>query len=148
MARKELFMMAFRGEATERPPAWEQAFASNVAAQILGRPAYTGAVILHYQEAVASINGDNAYDEFLQALDDDQFALARQLSWSGICYPWLRGRPTEQLGEYTFRYGDEDRDWVIYRYDPEAYTYGPVEYAKPPVWTDVADIAIKVFADI
>lgn len=144
MADRDLFLKAFRGEATRRPPAWEQAFASDVASEILGRPAYTGAVILHYQEAVASIQGDAAYDEFLHRLDEDQFDLARQLNWSGVSYPWLRGRPTERLNEFTFRYGDEDGDWVIYRYDPDAYTYGPVEYAKPPLWTGVEDIAVKV----
>ena len=144
MADADLFLAAFRGEATSRPPAWEQAFASNVASEILGRPAATGAVILHYQEAVASTNGDAAYDEFLQQIEDDQFDLARQLRWSAVIYPWLRGRPSARLGEYTFRYGEEDGDWVIYRYDPEAFTYGPVAWANPFVWQDVDTIRRKV----
>lgn len=143
MANKELFLKAFTGEATQWPPAWEQAFASDVASQILGRPAYTGAVILHYQEAVAATNGEAAYQEFLDQVDEDQFALARALGWSAIRYPWLRGKPSRRLDEYTFLYGDED-DWVTYRYDPAACTYGPVAYAKPPVWQSEKEIARKV----
>ena len=144
MADKELFLAAFRGEATTRPPAWEQAFASDVASRILGRAAATGTVTLHYQEAAASTEGDAAYDEFLRQVEDDQFELARQLRWSGVSYPWLRGRPSARLDNYTFRYGEEDEDWVIYRYDPETFTYGPIAYANPPVWQDVDAIRRKV----
>ncbi|MHB0877209.1 MAG: uroporphyrinogen decarboxylase family protein [Anaerolineae bacterium] len=144
MADKDLFLKAFTGEATQRPPAWEQAFASDVASELLGRPAYTGAVILHYQQAVASCNGDAAYDEFLHQLEEDQLTLARQLGWSAVSYPWLRGRPAKQIDEYTFLYGDEDADWATYRYDPVACTFGPVDYAKPLVWTGVEAIRRRV----
>ena len=58
---KDLFLAAFRGEATECPPAWEQAFSSDVAGEILGREAYLGAMLLSwvntwfYQELMAAM---------------------------------------------------------------------------------------------
>ncbi len=130
---KTHLLAAFRGEATARPPAWDQSVAPDVASAILGRPAYAGTIIMHYFEAKASIRGDAAYQEFMEQLAEDRVALARALNWSAINYPWLKGRPFRQVDEYTFLYGDED-DWVSYRYDPVVCTYGPVGYAHPPVW--------------
>ncbi len=145
MAHKELLLAAFEGRATERPPAWEQAFSSDVAEEILGHEVYTGAMLLHYHEARESIKGGAAREDFLAKLEDDQFALARELGWSGISYPWLRGIPTRQIDEFTFAYGDEATDgWQIYRYDPQAFTYGPVQYGRPPVWRGVDEIERKV----
>jgi hypothetical protein len=139
-------MKAFTGEATERPPAWEQAFCSDVASEILGRPAATGSVILHYQEAVAAMNGEAAHQEFLQQIEDDQFALARTLGWSAISYPWLRGKPSKRVNDETFLYGDEDDAYVVYRWDPSSYTFGPVDYGRPPAWQSVEEIRRKVDA--
>jgi len=144
VADKELFLQAFRGEATERPPAWEQAFASDVASEILGRQAYTGTVLLHYQEAVAGVRGEAAHEEFLEQVEEDRVAVARELRWSAINFPWLRGRPTKQVDEYTFLYGDEDGEWVAYRFDPDACTYGPVAYARPPIWRSEEEIKRQV----
>jgi hypothetical protein len=145
LADKELFLAAFRGEATKRPPAWEQAFSSDVAGEILGRQAHTGAMLLHYHEALASVKGEAARAEFLAQMEDDTFELARQLRWSAVSYPWLRGTPTRQVDEYTFVYGDESTDdWTVYRFDPQAFTYGPVQYGRPPVWRGVEEIAAKV----
>jgi len=145
LAHKELMLAAFEGRATERPPAWEQAFSSDVAGEILGREAYTGAMLLQYTEARESIKGEAAREDFLGKLEDDQFALARELGWSGISYPWLRGIPSRQIDDFTFVYGDEATDaWQIYRYDPQAFTYGPVKYGREPVWRSVEEIERRV----
>ncbi len=147
MAEKDLFMAAFRGEATARPPAWEQAFSSDVAGEILGREAYLGSMLLHYQEARETVKGPAAREDFLAKMEDDCFDLARALNWSGISYPWLRGEPTRQVDERTFVYGDEDGDdWIVYRFDPEVFTYGPVRYGRPPVWRGVEEVQDKVRA--
>lgn len=134
MADKDLFLAAFRGEATERPPAWDQSVAPDVAAEVLGRPALAGTIVMHYLEAVASVRGDSAYQEFMAQTEEDRVAFARAMNWSAINYPWLRGRPARQLDEYTFLYGDEDGDWVTYRYDPAVGTYGPVAHSRPQGW--------------
>ncbi|NPV10104.1 MAG: hypothetical protein HPY83_19350 [Anaerolineae bacterium] len=145
MAHKERFMAAFRGEATEHPPAWEQAFSSDVAGEILGREAYVGSMLLQYQEARESVKGESAREDFLAKMEDDCFDLARALGWSGISYPWLRGTPSRQIDEFSFVYGDEDTDdWVIYRYDPESFTYGPVAFGRQPTWQGVEEIERKV----
>lgn len=144
MADKDLFLAAFRGEATERPPAWDQSVAPDVASAVLGRPALAGTIVMHYLEAVASVRGDAAYQEFMHQTEEDRVAFARAMNWSAINYPWLRGHPSRQVDEYTFVYGDEDGDWVTYRYDPGVGTYGPVAYSRPRGWQGEEAIRTQV----
>ncbi len=134
MTRRELFVAAFYGEGKEKVPVYEQSFTSDVASKILCRDAATGGVMLHYQEAVAGVKGKSAYREFIEKVKQDKRDLCRLLSFGAISKPWLRGRPTKQVSEFEFLYGDPDGYWVIYRYDPIAKTYGPVAYSEPPVW--------------
>ena len=134
MTERELFVAAFEGRATERVPVYEQSFASTVASQILGREAYTGGTVLHWQEAVAALRGEEAYREFLERVKEDLVELHRTLGFGAISKPWLRGRPAKQVGEFDFLYGDPEGQWVIYRYDPTAHTYAPVRYSDPPKW--------------
>ena len=134
MTERERFLAAFEGRATDRPPAYEQAFASDVASGILGREAYTGSVMLHYQEAVAAVRGPEAHREFLERMERDVVDLAKALKFGAVAGPWTLGPPTKQVGEYEFLYGDPEGDWVVYRYDPNSGTYGPVGYSRRPVW--------------
>lgn len=143
MANKDLFLAAFRGEATQRPPAWDQGVAPDVASEVLGRPALAGTIVMHYLEAVAWMKGESAYEEFMAQTEEDRVAFARAMNWSAINYPWLRGRPSRQIDEYTFQYGNDD-DWVVYRYDPQVGTYGPVSYSRPRQWQDEEAIRAQV----
>ena len=143
MRGKTPFLAAFEGWATHRPPAWEQAFSSDVASAILGREACTGSTVLHYQEAVAGSQGEAAYQEFVERVGENVIALARSLNWSAVSPPWLRGRPSRRLDEHTFAYGQGD-ELVIYRYDPDTCTYGPVAYAQPPRWRERGALEAKV----
>ena len=110
MTERERFLAAFEGRATDRPPAYEQAFASDVASGILGREAYTGSVMLHYQEAVAAVRGPEAHREFLERMERDVVDLAKALKFGAVAGPWTLGPPTKQVGEYEFLYGDPEED--------------------------------------
>lgn len=134
MTERQLFVGAFAGTATDPVPVYEQAFASDVASKILGREAYTGATMLHYQEAVWAVRGPEAYQEFRARVRRDVVDLHRALGFGAISEPWLCGRPTKQVGQYDFLYGDPDGNWVIRRFDPVAKTYAPVKYSSPPRW--------------
>jgi hypothetical protein len=135
MTPREAFVAAFFGEAKEKVPVYEQAFASDVASKILGREAATGGAILRYQEAVAGVKGESAYCEFIEKVKQDKKDLHRLLGFGAVSKHWLLGRPTLQVSEFEFLYGDPNGHWVIYRYDPIAKTYDAAKYSHPPVWS-------------
>ncbi len=140
MRHKDRVMSAFRGEWADRPGIFEQAFASSVASKILGRRALTGSTSLHYEESRAWMRGESAHAEFLDRVYEDTVALARALDLDAIYPPWRFGtRPTRQVDEYTFLYGDESGDgWVKMSFDPASETYGVVARGREPTSEDVA----------
>ncbi|MBI2302680.1 MAG: hypothetical protein HYU66_27555 [Armatimonadetes bacterium] len=124
MTGPERVAAAFDHREPDRVPWFEQAFASDVASALLGRPACTGCTMLHYEEAAAWMRGDEAHDAFVAKLYDDTIALARALEWDMLCPPWrFPTRPAAQLDEYTFVYGDPEGDHDIYAYHPVAKTF-------------------------
>ena len=146
MTNRERFLAAFEGKATDRPPVYEQAVASDVASKILGRPAYVGATMLHYQQAVAWIQGSEAYARFLEQMARDTVELSRILGFGALACPWLSGLPSRQVSEYEFLYGAPDGAWTLCRYDPTVKTYGPVSQHPRPAWSEHEAIAAKVKA--
>lgn len=105
-------------------PLFEQAVASDVASELLGREAFTGATYLHYQEAAAWMRGEQAHADFEERLRRDLLDLARVLRWDMISPPWRHSaRPAAQLDEYNFLYGDPDGDHYVARFDPQAKTF-------------------------
>ncbi|MGQ9464026.1 MAG: uroporphyrinogen decarboxylase family protein [Candidatus Fervidibacter sp.] len=134
MTQRQLFIAAFHGEAKSKVPVYEQAFSSDVASKILNRDAAVGGAMLHYQEAVAGVKGENAYQEFIEKVKQDKRDLYKLLGFGAISKPWLRGRPSMQVGEFDFLYGDPEGYWVIFRYDPVAKTYAPLTYSEPLTW--------------
>ncbi|NLX06578.1 MAG: hypothetical protein GXY33_15680 [Phycisphaerae bacterium] len=126
---------AFEGFWPDRIPICEQAFASSVASEILGRPVWTGSTDVHYAEACAYLAGDQAHHEFLDRLLADTVALARHFDFDVLHLPWRHTvRPTRRVDEYRILYGDpEGSDWRIYNYDPESRTYGLSQSARGPM---------------
>ena len=55
MSGKERMLSAFQHKEADKIPVYEQAFASDVASEILGRGVYAGGTSLHYEEAKAWI---------------------------------------------------------------------------------------------
>lgn len=146
MTNRQRFLAAFKGEATDRPPVYEQAVASDVASQILGRPAYVGSTMLHYQQAAAWVKGPEPYTQFLDQMAQDTVDLSRILGFGALACPWLSGLPSRQVSEYEFLYGDPEGAWTLNRYDPVAGTYGPVAQHPRPFWSGPETIAAKVKA--
>lgn len=146
MTNRERFLAAFEGKATDRPPVYEQAVASDVASRILDRPAHVGATRLHYQQAVAWVKGSEVYAEFLDQMARDTIELSQILGFGALACPWLSGLPSRQVSDYEFLYGDPDGAWTLCRYDPVAKTYGPVAQHPRPAWSGREAIAAKVKA--
>jgi len=124
----------FAGRWPDRVPICEQAFASSAASALLGREILTGGPELHYREALAGARGETAYQEFIEQVYEDSWTLTRHLDLDIWFWPWLSGRrPTRQIDERTFLYGDEAAgDWSIWQYGPESGTFGEVKSAQPP----------------
>ena len=115
---------AFSHRESDRVPVFEQSVASDVASEILGRQAFTGTTYLHYQETVAWMQGEQAHQEFQERLERDVMDMSLALGFDMLHPPWrLTQRPTAQVGEYDFLYGDADGDHVIRRFDPTAKTF-------------------------
>ena len=125
---------AFSGGWADRVAVCEHAFASSVASELFGRPMLTGSTELHFQEALALLQGEAAHEEFLDRAYQDTLALHRRLEWDIFYAPWRNeGRPTKQLDEYSILYGDPNgQDWEIWRFSPDARIYGKAESGRPP----------------
>ena len=135
MTGKQRIQAAFAHQPTDRLPCFEQSIASDVASAILGREAFTGTTLLHYQEAAAWMRGDEAHTEFETRLYDDLIAITRTLELDMIHVPWRRPqRPARQLDAYTFVYGDPEGDHEIWTFHPAAGTYyrASAVRARPP----------------
>lgn len=124
---------AFEGRKADRPAICEQAFASSVASKMLGRDVFTGSTDLHYAEARAWMAGEQSHDEFVLQLHADIKDLHRFFDYDIYFVPWrLIEKPTRQLDEYRFLYGDPDGDqWSILQFDPESRTFGKTTSGRP-----------------
>ena len=129
MTGKQRIISAFQHKEADRVPIYEQAFASDVASEILGRKVLTGGTSLHYEEAKAWMNGQNAHEEFEERLLADLIAITKYFDFDAISDPWrMEEKPAEQLDEYTFLYGDKNKKgWRIYRFSPTSQTFGIVD---------------------
>ncbi len=124
MTGKDRIEAAFAHREADRVPCFEQAIASDVASAILGRRAYTGATMLHYEEAVAWMQGEEHHAAWEEQTYRDNIAIVRALDLDMIAPPWRQvRRPTSQPSEYEFLYGDPAGDWEIWRFDPHAGTF-------------------------
>lgn len=116
---------AFEHREGDGIPLFEQSIASDVASEILGRPAYSGTTYLHYQEACAWMQGEAAHAEFEERLYADLLDLTRALDLDMLHPPWRRTeRPSLRVDDCTFLYGDPEGDCDVYRHDPVAKTFG------------------------
>lgn len=124
MNGKQRIQAAFAHQPTDRLPCFEQSIASDVASSILGREAFCGTTLLHYQEAAAWMRGDEAHAEFEDRLYNDLLAITATLELDMIHVPWRRPqRPALQLDDHTFVYGDPDGDHEIWKFHPVAGTF-------------------------
>ncbi|MEA3477983.1 MAG: uroporphyrinogen decarboxylase family protein [Bacteroidota bacterium] len=121
--------MAFQHKEGDRVPVYEQAITSDVVSEIMGRQVYAQGTSLHYEEAKAWMNGKDAHKEFEEKVWEDTIAINKYFGFDAIDLPWrLEEKPTGQLDEYTFLYGDRNKKWWnIYRFDPASLCYGIID---------------------
>jgi len=85
---RERIRAAFAHRESDRVPVFEQSVASDVASEILSREAFTGTTYLHYQEAVAWMQGEQAHQEFEERLQRDVIDLSLALGFDMLHPPW------------------------------------------------------------
>ena len=118
---------AIANQPVDRPPRYIPAIACDVASEILGRPAHTGAGSLHYAEVAAWADGEQAHAEFEAQHYQDLIDIHRALDADVIRIPWRwNACPDKRLDEYTFVFGDPDGVHQIARYAPETADFGVI----------------------
>jgi len=133
---------------TDRVPLFEQSITSSVASRLLGREAHTGGMELHWHAAVALHEG--RYDDFLERVVGDLVAYARETGLDALGVPWLRSAcPASRPDEESFLYEDAQTGRrELWRYDPEAGTYGCASSEGPePTVAELVERAERSLAE-
>lgn len=144
MTRKARCLATIKGEYTDRAPRYIPGFSCEVASRMLGRKVNLGTGSLHYAEACALVQGENATMDFHRTLYEDLAELFRLLDIDVFRVPWLLGvKPTKQIDEVTFLYGDLEGDYTIKKYFPETADYGPVEHVRKNATDDPVESLLK-----
>jgi uroporphyrinogen-III decarboxylase len=141
---------ALEGRWADRVPICEQAFASTVASRILGREMITGSTDVHYYEACAWLDGEQAHEEFVERLYKDCIALHRFFDFDIFFLPWRNTvRPTRRLTEHRILFGSQDgSDWGVGQFDPASHTFGESESGRPiPTSDEVMEMLRKRIAE-
>ncbi len=148
MNHVERIEAVFEGRLPDRTPTCEQALASSVASEILGRRAYTGSTELHYDEACAWLDGEAAHDEFVERVYQDTCDVHRLLDLDIFFLPWrMPARPARRVDANGILYGNPDgADWHLYRYDPASRTFGHERAGAPD--PDVDQVCASIRADL
>lgn len=131
MTRHERCLAAIGGRQVDRPPRYIPAISCEVSSRILGRPVHTGTGSLHYAETCALVRGPEAHAAFVATLFEDMAALLRELDIDVFRMPWRQTiRPTRQIDEFTFLFGDPDGDHQIQAYMPETGDFGVIRTVR------------------
>ena len=118
---------AIANQPVDRPPRYVPAIACDVASEILGRPAHTGAGSLHYAEVAAWADGPQAHAEFEAKHFQDLIDIHRALDVDVIRIPWRwNACPDKRIDEYTFLFGDPDGEHYVTRYNPDSGDFGVI----------------------
>lgn len=150
-ARHQRCLNAIAAQPGDRAPTYIPAIACEVASKILGRPAHTGTGSLHYAEVSAWAKGGAAHAEFEARLCQDIIELHRILDIDVIRMPWrMNIRPSAQLDDNTFVFGDLNGDHRVCRYNPQTADFGELRrvVVTPPTETDPAIILEQLEKDL
>lgn len=111
----------------DRAPAYAPAISCGVASGILGRPVHTGTGSLHYAEVAAWAEGEVAHAGFVARLEEDLVAVHEALDLDVLRMPWrMNVRPDARIDRYTFRFGPESGEHVIWQYQPATADFSPI----------------------
>jgi hypothetical protein len=146
MLPKDRIHAVFHHQATDRVPIHHLGFSAQVASAILGREAYVGGGIQQWREAAALWEGEEAHQQFLERSRRDAFALAVALGQDLVRMEYWRmpARPARRLDEHTFLYGDPERQWCVYRFDPDTELFQIVDQHPAPETRDMDWLELRV----
>ncbi len=136
-------LATIQGRIPDCVPTYTPTICCDVASKLLGRQVNTGGPSLWYAEAKAWVAGEDAHAEFERQYEQDLLALNRLLCIEVFRYGWRRNvRPTAQIDEYTFLYGDPDGAHQVWRWDAEVMNFievaNSVPRRQPETWPDLA----------
>jgi uroporphyrinogen decarboxylase len=133
MTPYERCLATIEGRVPDRVPAYTPTICCDVASKILGRAVNTGGPSLWYAEARAWMAGENAHDEFEHKYERDLLDMHRLLGMEVFRYGWRQNaRPTVQIDEHTFLYGDPDGAHQVWRWDDQVLNYVKVVDTTKP----------------
>lgn len=121
MTSRERVLTTFEGKPTDKIPVHNIGFSGYAASVILGREAYVGGQIQQWREMNALWEGPEAHKEFLEWSEKDAVAVALAADHDILRLQYWRWseKPTKKIDEYTFLFGDPEKNWYTMRFDPE-----------------------------
>ncbi len=132
MTGKERVMATFEGGEADRVPIYCAGLSSRIASHVLGREAFVGHGMQQYRESVARWEG--WLDEFEERTRTDVLAASETLDLDLVRPMYWRyaHEPIARIDEYTFKYGDEDGNWWVMRFDAGTELFQEVDRAPRP----------------
>ncbi|MHB9138400.1 MAG: uroporphyrinogen decarboxylase family protein [Victivallaceae bacterium] len=132
MTGRQRALAAINNRKVDRIPGYTPTVACDVAGRILGREAFTGSPTLWYAQALAHCKGGSAFADFSEQIDRDLIELNRAMETDVLRYGYRRDiKPSKQLDEYSFLYGDIDGTYEIWAYNPEVMNFSRIETNAP-----------------
>ena len=133
MLPRERVLATFQHKPTDKVPIHNIGFSSRIASIILGREAYVGGGIQQWREAKALWQGEEAHQEYLERSERDAFDVSTALEHDILRLQYWRmsAKPTQRKDEYTFLYGDPEKNWRLMRFDPGTELYQVIDQYPP-----------------
>ena len=135
MSPRERVLATFERKRTDKVPIHNIGFSSHVASMILGRRAYVGGGIQQWREAKALWEGQDAHQKYIERCKKDAFDLSVELEHDILRLEYWRmpEKPTKKIDEYTYLYGDPDKNWRLMRFDHNTELYQVIEQYPPKI---------------
>jgi hypothetical protein len=129
MNSKERMLLAFAHQEADRVPVGEFDIDEPVASQILGRQAWVGYGGSHRGKRAIEMMKAGLMDEYYSHESADLVELIRklELDWLHILPHGREFTPPKTLDENTWRYGDLDGDWSVYKYQPDTDVFAEID---------------------
>ena len=129
---------AIANKPVDRLPTYLPGISCEVASKLLGRQVYTGTGSVRYAEVRSWMDGDDAHAQFVEDFYKNLTDVFRLLKVDVFRMPWREtSKPTKQIDEYTFLFGDPDGAHWIGSYDPASGEFGGVPGAGRAVDPEV-----------
>lgn len=129
MNSKERMQLAFSHQEADRVPVGEFDIDEPVASQIIGRQAWVGYGGSHRGKRAIEMMKAGLMDEYYAHESADLVELIRklELDWLHILPHGREFTPPKTLDENTWRYGDLDGDWSVYKYQPDTDVFAEID---------------------